>query len=405
MQTERFEEGDIPGEVVTSDGYHAFNPDPLPPDLEMDNDLVIALVDAQQALSELAGIGRTVQNPRMLIRPFIRKEAVLSSRIEGTRADLSDVYAMEAGQEQFIEKPQRPEAREVLNYVRATEVGMERLQEERISIEMVKDLHEILLSGVRGEQKTPGEFRDRQNFIGPPGAGIDDARFVPPPPPIAHYAIQDLEEFLHEEQDLPALLEIGLIHYQFETIHPFVDGNGRLGRLLITLMMCERGLLSEPFLYVSAYFNRYRDEYINRLFEVSASGRWNEWLKFFLRAIEEQSKEAFIRSNELRELKEQYRLQYQDTQSETLLQVIYLLFSNPVVTVPQAVDEIGKTYPAVNNAFQQLEEEGVLVEITGKQRNRMFRAVEIFDVITQPLDEIQGMYSNDNRRQASLGEF
>lgn len=404
MEIERFDDDQMPGEVVTSEGHQAFNPDPLPPELEMDTDLVLSLTDAQKSLSELAGIGRTIQNPHMLIRPFIRKEAVLSSRIEGTQAELSDVYALEAGQEQLIRKPQRVDAREIWNYVQATEEGLKILEDGKLSVEVVKELHGILLQGVRGEGKTPGKFRDEQNFIAPTGAGVSEARFIPPPASSAHYAMRDLEEFIHSETDLPDLIEIGLIHYQIETIHPFLDGNGRIGRLLITLMLCERELLPDPFLYISAFFNKNRQEYFDHLFEVSATGAWNRWLKFFLKGIEEQAQEGFIRSNELLKLNEEYRERYRGSQSETILPLIHTLFSTPVLTVRQATEMIGnKTYPAVNNAVQELERDGILEEITGKERNRVYRATEIYDIISKPLDEIEGTYTET--KQAELNEY
>lgn len=405
MDLGRFERDRMPGELVSSNGYRAFNPDPLPPDFEIDIELVTALTDAQRALSELAGIGRTIQNPHMLIRPFIRKEAVLSSRIEGTRADLSDVFALEAGQEDFIQEPQRRGAREIRNYATATEIGLKRLGEQKIDLDLLKELHGILLEGVRGEGKQPGEFRDRQNFVAPPGVNsAKDARFVPPPASSAHYAMKELEEYIFEGSDYPALLEIGLIHYQLETIHPFLDGNGRIGRVLVTLMMCERELLPDPLLYLSAYFNRNRQEYFDRLFRVSAASEWQEWLTFFLNGVEEQSNEAFIRSSELFQLQQEYRQKYQETQSETIPQLIDVLFSSPILTVTQATEMIGdKTYQAVNNSMNQLEEDEVVVEMTGKSKNRLFQAVDVLDVISKPLEELD--YDGHGLRQADLGEY
>lgn len=406
MEIERFDEDKMPGDLVPSDGHQAFDPDPLPPELEMDTDLVSALTDAQKALSELSGIGRTIPNPHMLIRPFIRKEAVLSSRIEGTQADLSDVYAIEAGQEQLIREPQRVDAREIWNYVQATEEGLHRLEDDKLDIDLIRSLHGILLQGVRGEGKSPGEFRDRQNFIGPPGASISDSRYIPPPAPSAHYAMKNLGGYIRGNSDYPDLIDIGLIHYQIEAIHPFLDGNGRIGRLLVTLMICERDLLPDPFLYISEYLNRNRQDYFDALFKVSASGAWNEWLTFFLEGVEDQSQEAFIRSNELLKLREKYRERYQGTQSETLLQVIYKLFESPVVTVKQATKMIDdKTYQSVNSAVNQLREDGILEEITGKKRNRVFRATEIYDIISKPLEEIRGTHAGDEYIQVGLGEY
>lgn len=407
MHSEEFDEP-FPGELASDEGYLAYNPDPLPPDFEMTPGLVSALSDADRALGELSGIGRTVENPRMLIRPFIRKEAVLSSRIEGTQADLSDVYAFEAGQENLIREHQRTDAREVMNYVNATETGLRILNSEEgeINLDLIKKLHEILMTDVRGENKQPGEFRDSQNYIGGPGADVEDARYVPPTPTHAQYAMQELEEFIKNNHEIPDLIKLGLVHYQFETIHPFLDGNGRIGRLLITLLLCERNLLPEPFLYISAFFNRHRREYIDRLFEVSASGAWQEWLKFFLEGITTQAEEAFVRSEELLDLKETYRQRYQDSQSQTDLKLVYELFQQPIITVNEAKEMLDVTYPAANNTVSRLVDDGVLEETTGKQRNRMFRAVEIYDIIRKPLNELEGLNSQiENRRQASLEEY
>jgi len=406
MDIEKFREGDIPGELVSYEGHYAFNPDPLPPDIEMDMQLANAHSDALQAVSELKGIGRNVDNPQMLIRPFIRREAVLSSRIEGTRAELSDVYAVEVGQENSVKRARRDDAREVMNYVYATERGLSELEDSEIDLELIKLLHEILLSDVRGEGKKPGELRDRANFIGGPDANIADARFVPPPQRHAEFAIQQLSDYMQSDREFPPLIELGFIHYQFETIHPFLDGNGRMGRLLITLLLCKWGLLDDPFLYISAYFNRNRSEYIDHLYKVSAENGWKEWLIFFLDAVRRQANEAYIRSKELLNLKSEYRDRYKNRRSSTHLQLAEYLFSQPVLTVNDAKEKLECAYPTANDTVSQLVEDDILREVTGKERNRRFQAYEVMDILRKPLDDIE-LRSDEGKqhRQANLGEY
>lgn len=272
--------------------YWAYVPHPLPPEITWDVDLVCALSDADRALGQLAGLGRALPNPHLLIRPFIRREAVLSSRIEGTQTDLPHLYAYEAGQLALPGlDPAPPEAdmREVLNYVHALEYGLERLNTLPVSLRLLRELHGVLMKGVRGEQATPGEFRRTQNWIGPPGCTLNDATYVPPPPPELMPALAAFESYLHSDGSLPPLIRLALIHYQFEAIHPFLDGNGRIGRLIIVLLMNHWNLLPLPLLYLSAFFHRYRDQYYHLLLMVSQQGAWREWSEFFLQGVAEQS--------------------------------------------------------------------------------------------------------------------
>jgi len=387
MNPEQFSDA-APGEQYDDEGYYAFRPDPLPPDIEIAGELAKELSEARGAIGKLSGIGHTVRNPHMLLRPFIRKEAVQSSQIEGTKATLSDLYAHEAGEESIIGARERDEVREVSNYVRAMEQGIQELEgsERQISLDLVRKLHETLMTGVRGEEKSPGQFRRSQNAIG--AHDPRDARYVPPPPHHVSPAMRELEQFIQDGAGFDPLVEIGLAHYQFETIHPFLDGNGRVGRLIITLMLYQRGLLPQPFLYTSSYFNRHRDEYIDRLFSVSTGGEWEKWLVFFLTAITEQAEEAFIRSKKLLKLQEEYRERYQDARSETILRLVYELFENPFITVSRARERLDVAYPTANTAINTLVDDGVLEEITGKERYRVFRATEIYDVIDKPLEQI-----------------
>jgi Fic family protein len=319
----------------------------------------------------------------MLISPFIYKEAVVSSEIEGTCVTLSDIYEYEAGEKQ-TNGPSRNELLEVHNYVKAVFQGIEEM-DNGIDLDLVRTLHSTLMSGVRGENKQPGDFRDTQVYI---GGQAEDARFVPPPPAVVPYAMQNLETYLQTGGTYQTLVDIGLVHYQFETVHPFRDGNGRMGRLLIMLMMCERDLLPEPFLYPSSYFNRNREEYTDRLLAVSRDGAWEEWLTFFLRGISRQAEEAFSRASELLDLRDEYRDIYQD-EANSVSHLAEEVFTRPYLTVNEAEQILDMSYQAANNAMGRLEDDDVLEEITGRSRNRVFRAKEVFKIVEKPVDELK----------------
>src|ERR687898_1451233 len=307
MQRKEFS-SEAPGRLVTlGEGRWAFVPAALPPKLAYGPPLVAALSEADRALGELAGLGRTLRNPYLLTRPFLRREAVLSSRIEGTQASLVDLYAFEVESPLFDEPERRDDVHEVQNYVRALEHGLERLEELPISVRLLREMHAVLMEGVRGAQRDPGEFRRVQNWIGPPGAEISEASYVPPPPGEIPATLGALERYVHEDTGLPPLVDIALVHYQFEAIHPFLDGNGRIGRLLITLMLIERDLLPEPLLYLSAYFERHRGAYYDHLLAVSQKGEWEEWLLFFLRGVSVEARDASLRAGKLFDLRETYR--------------------------------------------------------------------------------------------------
>ncbi len=370
----------VPGQT-----YWAYHPAPLPPALTWTTELVVTLSQADSALGELKGLAHSLANPRLLIAPFIRREAVLSSRIEGTQASLSDLYAYEATQLAFFKHPE--DVQEVHNYVSALEYGLERLQTFPISLRLIRELHAHLMSGVRGEEQTPGEFRRSQNWIGPPGCLLNEATFVPPPPEAMREALGALEDYLHALPDLPPLIRLGLIHYQFEIIHPFLDGNGRVGRLLISLLLCAWDLLPQPLLYLSAYFQRQRAVYYDRLLDVSQRGAWEAWLRFFLEGVQVQAEDAVLRSRRLLGLRERYREQFQHQRAAArLLQVTDYLFTRPLVTInglAEALEEID--YQSAYRYIQSLEAAGVLREITGQARNRVYQADAILDAITAPL--------------------
>src|SRR6266540_522386 len=282
--------------------FYSFNPEPTPRRIELDADLVMALSEADQELGRLAGLGQLLPNPHLLIRPYVRREAVSSTRIEGTQSTLGELFSAEA---QMRLLPENPDLREVLNYVRALELGLQRLETLPLSNRLLREMHAELIRGVRGQERTPGDFRRSPNWIG--GHGPSDAIFVPPDPDRMLAALDDFERYLHEDVPLPLLVRCALIHYQFETIHPFLDGNGRLGRLLIVFYLVERGLLRQPLLYLSAYFERHREDYVRHLQSVREEGAYEQWITFFLSAVAAQARLATETSEALIGLGRQFR--------------------------------------------------------------------------------------------------
>jgi Fic family protein len=369
-----------PGKLVQGKlGYCAFVPAPLEPRLDFDIQLVSTLSRADRALSELAGIARTLPNPHLLIRPFMRREAVLSSRIEGTQASLSDLLFFEAASSG---EPEVPDVREVANYVHALEYGIARLSDLPLSLRLIREIHEHLMRGVRGEIQTPGEFRTTQNWIGPPECALMDATFVPPPVEEMKAALDQFEKYLHTESKIPPLVRLALIHYHFEAIHPFLDGNGRIGRLLVTLLLCTEGLLPQPLLYLSAYFEKNRDLYYQLLLRVSQRGEWRSWIHFFLVAVEVQARDAIKRSDTLLGLWSSYRNRLQEARaSALLLSLVDELFSFPAISTRIASKLLDVTPRSAQLNVNKLVSAGILKEATGKKRNRIYVASEIISSI------------------------
>jgi len=366
--------------IKAPQGYWAFNPNPLPPPLSLTWELVSLISDADRALSELAGVARTLPNPHLLISPFMRREAVLSSRIEGTQASLSDLFMFESSHT----SERKPDVQQVVNYINALEYGLSRLETLPVSSRLIREMHEHLMAGVRGEHLTPGEFRRTQNWIGRAGCSLTDATFVPPPVHEMNVALTELERFLHEPSQLPPLLRLALVHYQFEAIHPFLDGNGRIGRLLLTLLLLTEGLLPQPLLYLSAYFERHREEYYAGLLGVSQHGKWMEWIDFFLQGVAIQARDAIRRSTLLQDLQKEYRSNLLDKRSTaTVLQLMDLLFMNPTLTVGFAKEHLGATYRTAQISIDKLMEEGILFEVTGRSRNRIFMAPRIMQIVEE----------------------
>jgi len=391
MNPKDFRSQDAGKAILTSKGYWAFLPNPLPPKLTWSTSLVSSLSEAERDLGRLAALTSTFPFPRLLIQPFIRNEAVISSRIEGTRASLADLYTYETAQLSFFEKTD--DVREVYNYVRAMDFGMDRLSTLPVSLRLIRELHERLMENVRGGSLNPGEFRRSQNWIGPVGSTPSTADYVPPPVDEMNQALDNLENFIHAETTIPPLVRVGMIHYQFEAIHPFLDGNGRVGRLLIVLLLCEWGLLPQPLLNLSAYIERYRQAYYNFLLGVSREGAWEVWLRFFLRGVSEQAREGVIRMEKLREIRSRYQsIVAKDRNPERMAAVVDFLFSRPILSVRQASDGLGIPFKTARDYFGKLERAGVLREITGYARNRIYQSDEI-------LTAVQG-----NVRIENLGE-
>lgn len=392
MDIERFRNSTAGRLVKGVGGYWAFVPKPLPPQLDFVPELVSALSEADRALGELAGIGRTLPNPYLLIRPFIRREAVLSSRIEGTQASLAELFAYEVQQLPLpgIARPSvRSDLLEVANYVRALEYGLKRLDSLPLSLRLMRELHERLMEGVRGDRLTPGEFRHSQNWIGSPGCTLDEATFVPPPVHEMNEALDGLEKFLHAPSQLPPLIRIALIHYQFEAVHPFLDGNGRIGRLLITLLLMAEGLLSQPLLYLSAFFEGHRQGYYDRLLAISQQGDWGGWLTFFLRGVAEQARDAVARSQRLQDIQRRYRARFQVARSSALLlKLVDEVLESPFLTIALAQKRLNITPRSAQLNVEKLVAEGILREVTGRRRGRLFVADEVLRTVDQPLEEL-----------------
>lgn len=363
--------------VRTPGGYEAFVPAPLPPGILFDAELVLALSRADTALGELSGIGRLLPNPHLLIAPYLRREAVLSSRIEGTRASLADILLDEAD-ENFVAED-ASDVLEVRNYVAALEHGLARLNDLPLSLRLVRELHAALMQGVRGDTATPGEFRRTQNWIGPAGSTPATASYVPPPPREMLACLNDWERYLHQRDALPDLIQCALMHEQFEAIHPFLDGNGRVGRLLITLFLAERGRLSQPLLYLSEYIEANREAYYEHLQRIRSHGEWAAWLHWFLRGVFETANHARDHASRLMDLRETLRAQMLDLPRAPAL--IDALFINPYITVKRAAEVMNVTVPTAGTVIAALETKGFLDETTGRARGRVFAAMAILKAL------------------------
>jgi len=363
-------------------GYRAFLPAPLPPPIEWDGTLVAALSRADLAVGRLAGEGGRFPNPHLFIRSFVRREAVLSSRIEGTRTTLAELLAAEAGAKSTADSA---DLHEVTNHVAALEYGLDRLDALPLSLRLIREIHERLMRGVRGEVATPGEFRRSQNWIGPPGCTLNDASYIPPPPDELMGCLDALERFLHDDS-LPVLVQAALVHAQFEAIHPFLDGNGRVGRLLIALLLVERGVLPSPLLYLSAYFEESREAYYAHLLAITETGAWGDWLVYFLRGVRLQADDALARIERLDSLFASWRDGLGAALSPRLEEVLGLFIESPFWTVGQIGKTLGIAYTTARRAVDRLEEAGI-VSLSGQsRRNRVYRARAVLAALEAPID-------------------
>jgi Fic family protein len=365
-------------------GYRAFLPAPLPPEppIRLEGGLQRLLSKADLALGRLDGSIQILPNPDLFVFMYVRKEAVLSSQIEGTQSSLQDLLAAEAE----IYSPDQPrDVEEVVNYVAAMNYGLARLKDLPVSVRLIREIHERLMDGVRGSRLTPGDLRRSQNWIGPAGCNLSTASFVPPPPDDVPEALSRLESFLHDDTETPLLVKIGLAHAQFETIHPFLDGNGRVGRLLITFLLCENGALQKPVLYLSHYFRRRRERYYELLQGTRDVGDFETWLEFFLEGVIAVAAEAADTARRIVALREDHRAAITERLGRAAgngHKILEYLYWNPIVSVNDIAELIETTYSAANGIVRRLAEIGIVVEATGFARNRRFKYepyVRLFD--------------------------
>lgn len=364
-------------------GYTAFVPTPLPPNppLAFDTALIGRLADAADAVGRLDGVAQTLPNPDLFVAMYVRREAVLSSQIEGTQSTLNDVlaYELEPGRHDLPD-----DVEEVVNYVRAMNYGLDRLTELPLSLRLVREIHAELLHTGRGAAKEPGEFRRSQNWVGPEGLSLREATFIPPPPDEMIRALGDLEVFLHTDHGLPPLVECALAQAQFETVHPFLDGNGRVGRLLIAFLLVHRGVLHRPLLYLSYYLRRHRAAYYDRLTAIREDGDWEGWLRFFLTGVQETAEEAVGTARAIVDLRERDQATAGDVAGVNGVRSLDVLFQQPLVNVNVLAEGLDVTFATANRVIDTLQSAGMVDEITGGRRNRVFRYRSYLDLFSEP---------------------
>lgn len=379
MQPGEFNAPEAGRVIQTPQGYHAFVPAALPPVIDYNPSLVRLLSVADAALGELSGLGQVLPSPNLLIAPYIRREAVLSSRIEGTQASLADLLADEAGQ--TAQSP-ASDVHEVRNYVVALQYGIGRMQSLPLSLRLARELHQRLMQGVRGDRATPGEFRRSQNWIGPHGSTPANAPYVPPPPQQMNQTLAEWESFLHRRDDLPDLIQCALMHEQFEAIHPFLDGNGRVGRLLVPLFLIERGRLSQPLLYLSEFIERNRGDYYRGLQRIRTHGDWNGWLHYFLAGVQWSAKRAARQALQLLALREEMRAKLAD--QPRALKLVDVLFENPYIDVNRVKKLLDISDPTARKTLGVLESAGLVSETTGRTWGRQYLARGVLAAIEDP---------------------
>src|ERR1051325_3254306 len=370
----------VPGSKVSQGSYFAFVPSPLPPTLNWTPRLIGLLSSADRLVGRLAGEGGRLPNPHILIRPFVQREAVLSSKIEGTQATLGELLAAEAGA--FVDRSPE-DLREVGNYVAALEHGISRLKKFPLCVRLTRELHEELMTGVQGHQAAPGRFRKIQNWIGKPGSTIATASYIPPPPGEVEPCLAAWEKFLHEST-LPPLVVVALAHYQFEAIHPFLDGNGRVGRLLITLFLIERQILPTPLLYLSAFFEAARRDYYEGLRGVSERGAWNDWLEYFLRGVARMSEDALSRATRINAKLAEWQKKVAGDSTNAPSRLVELLAANPFLTTKGAAEKLEVAFTTAQRAIERLERLKVVKQVGDAKRDRVYCANALLDILEEP---------------------
>ncbi|UWG97968.1 Fic family protein [Dehalobacter sp. DCM] len=359
--------------------YKSYFPRPLPPvpSLELDEETIKMLVNANRSIGILEGYSRQIPNIELFVSMYVRKEALLSSQIEGTQATLDDIL------DPNIEENTNQNVSDVINYIKASQFAMARLNDLPICNRLIKETHQILMQNVRGSEKNPGEFRNSQNWIGPAGSTLKDARYIPPNVEDMTIAMSDLEKFINEEDDLEPLIKAGLIHYQFETVHPFLDGNGRIGRLLIALYLIDKQIMSHETLYISYFLKRNRIEYYDRLTEVRAKGNYEQWIKFFLQAAYESAKDAIETMEKLIKLHEKNHgiIKGKGKSAKTVIKVFDYLERSPIIDIKKTSQELNLSFNAVSNAVNKLIELGILKQTENVRRSRVFAYEEYLGIL------------------------
>jgi len=356
--------------------YKSFRPSPLPPEIEMDAEMIELLTSATKSLSVLDTMSTYIPNMNLFVSMYVRKEALLSSQIEGTQATLEDVL------DPMVEKNANQNVADVINYIKATEYALERIKTLPLCSRLTKETHEVLLGGVRGEEKNPGEFRISQNWIGAQGSSLKNARYIPPNVEDMTVAISDLEKYINSDDSLDVLIQAALIHYQFETIHPFLDGNGRVGRLLITLFLMEKKALNSPALYISYYLKKNRIEYYDRMSEVRNKDNYEQWIKFFLRAIAESSDEAVDTIKKLSELHNKNVELISNMKASKSAHIIFsYLENNPIIDIRKTAEELGMSFNTVSGTVKRFEENGILKQTNNATRNRVFAYEDYLEIL------------------------
>ncbi len=390
--------------VEVSEGEHrgklTFAPKPLPPKKFYDDELLLHyLPPAMECIGKLAGMGERLPNPHLLISSYIKREAVLSSRIEGTQASLSDLFLYEVTEK---EPDEFLRLKEVRNYVRTAERCIYKIQKrgESVSLGLLKDAHKHLLRGVRGQERFPGEFREVQNWIGPERCSIDEATYVPPNVPEMNKALKRLEDFIQSpNKDVPPLIQVAMVHYQFEAIHPFADGNGRIGRLLITLLLLEKKILPYPMLYPSAFFETNKQEYYDKLLSVSRENDWTGWIKFFLECMESQAREAIENSQQIIGLQKKYEDKLRKEKgNSTTRRLVGSLFLNPYTTTNNAKEYLGVSYQTASNHIKKLQKMGILKRLSGK-RNVVYVARELLKILEPKVKPLKKRKKSEKQKK------